>query len=321
VLDHTEPDHSGSLTKLLNICPNAIVVGSGQAIRYLQDLHDKKFDYQIVKDGDELDLGDGTLRFISAPNLHWPDSIYSYFVEDKILFTCDSFGAHFCKEEMFDDLVGDYDAAFQYYFACILRPFSKYMLKAIEKINALEISMICPGHGPILRSFHKEIVNKTAQLSAEYVSVTEHNTKKALVMYVSAYGYTKTMAENIAKGISTAGIDVECFDIEKMDLGEIEQKIVLADAILIGSPTINQNALLQVYKLFAIINPIRDKGKFASAFGSYGWSGEASEIIMANLKTLKLNVETPLVKMKFKPDGSQVIECIEYGLEFAKKLL
>ena len=128
IMDHTEPDHSGCLRQLVEIAPQAVVVGSGNAIRYLSDIVNRPFKSMVVKDGDTLDLGDKTLKFISAPNLHWPDTMYTYLVEDKILFTCDSFGAHYCSEEMFDDLVGDYHEAFKYYYDCILKPFSKYML-------------------------------------------------------------------------------------------------------------------------------------------------------------------------------------------------
>ena len=150
ILNHTEPDHSGNLKNLLNIAPKAIVVGSGNAIRYLKDQLGNDFAHIIVKDGDTLDLGNKTLKFISAPNLHWPDTIYTYLEEDKLLFTCDSFGAHFCDERMFDTKVGDFDDAFKYYFNVILKPYSKFMLKAIEKIRPLDIKAICTGHGPIL---------------------------------------------------------------------------------------------------------------------------------------------------------------------------
>ena len=128
VLDHTEPDHSGAMRQLLDLAPDAVVVGSGNAIRYLGDIVNRPFRSLVVKDGDTLDLGNKTLKFISAPNLHWPDSIYTYLVEDKILFTCDSFGAHYCHEDLFDDLVGDYDADFRYYFDVILKPYSKFMV-------------------------------------------------------------------------------------------------------------------------------------------------------------------------------------------------
>ena len=156
VLNHTEPDHSGSLKHLLEIAPQATVVGSGQALNYLSEMVGKPFKSLKVKDGDVLDLGNKKLRVIGAPNLHWPDSIYTWLEEDKILFTCDSFGAHFCHDAMFDDQVGNYDEAFKYYFDVILKPFSKFMLKAIEKIRPLPIEIICNGHGPILRYLERK---------------------------------------------------------------------------------------------------------------------------------------------------------------------
>jgi flavorubredoxin len=322
IMNHTEPDHSGILSKLLEIAPGAVVVGSGQAIKYLQDMHERKFEFLIVKDGDELDLGNKKLKFIGAPNLHWPDSIYTYLVEDKILFTCDSFGAHYCSEEMFDDLVGDYSDSFKYYFDVILKPYSKFMLRAIDKIRNLDISIIATGHGPILRSTHQKIVELTEEYASEYLQLNEHEKKKVLIAYVSAYGYTGDMAKSIAEGIkSNSLVDVELIDIEKMDLGEIDSKLVLSDALIIGSPTINQNILLPVYKMFAVINPLRDRGKLAAAFGSYGWSGEGVEIIESTLRNLKLDIFDKATPMKFRPDSNQKSELFTYGKRFADKLI
>ena len=322
VLSHTEPDHSGSLSRLLQIAPNATVVGSGQAIKYLQDMHEIDFKSIVVKDGDELNLGNKTLKFIGAPNLHWPDSIYTYLVEDKVLFTCDSFGAHYCTNEMFDDLIGDYHDAFKYYFDVILKPYSKFILKAIDKIKDLELDVVATGHGPILRKNHHEIIKLTEKYAKEYVQQNEHQKKRALIMYVSAYGYTGEMSRALADGIKETGdIDVEVLDIEKIDIGELDSKLVLADAILVGSPTINQNILLPVFKLFAVINPIRDRGKLAAAFGSFGWSGEGVNIIEANLKSLKLDVMDSPAAMKFRPDSNQKNDLIEFGKLFGKKLL
>lgn len=322
ILNHTEPDHSGSIARLLEIAPNAIVVGSGQAIKYVQDMHEKKFESLIVKDGDELSLGNKTLKFIGAPNLHWPDSIYTYLVEEKVLFTCDSFGAHFCTEEMYDDLVGDYSDSFKYYFDVILKPYSKFMLRAIEKIRPLEIDVIANGHGPILRTTHKQIVDLTEQYAKEYLELNEHPKKKVLITYVSAYGYTGDMAKAIAEGITANGtVDAEVLDIERIDLGELDSKLVLADALIVGCPTINQNILLPIYKMFAVINPLRDRGKLAASFGSYGWSGEGAEMIESNLKNLKLCIFDRPQAMKFRPDSTQKQELKEFGRNFAEKLL
>ncbi|NSW46431.1 MAG: FprA family A-type flavoprotein [Bacteroidales bacterium] len=319
ILDHTEPDHSGSLRHLLRIAPNATVVGSGNAIRYLQDMVDIPFKSLTVKDGDTLSLGNKTLKFIAAPNLHWPDSIYTYLVEDKLLFTCDSFGAHFCHENVFDDLVPEYDDAFKYYFDVILKPYSKFMLKAIEKIKPLEIAAICTGHGPILRQTWKEKVELSERYAKEYLSQTEHQQKTLVITYISAYGYTKKMAEALAKGAQSIDqIKVILADIEKMELGEIDSLLTLADGLMIGSPTINQNTLLPVYRLFAVVNPIRDKGKLFMSFGSFGWSGEAAKIINATAGQLKFKLLNDGLISKFSLfDDSPYVEA---GKQFAIQL-
>jgi len=324
VLDHTEPDHSGNLGHILELAPDAVVVGSGNAIRYLEDIINKPFKSLVVKDGDILDLGNKTIRFISAPNLHWPDSIYSYLVEDRILFTCDSFGAHYCDQGMISNLENpDYLKAYKYYFDVILKPFSRFMIKAIEKIRPLEIEMICTGHGPVHMKNIRDVIDLTEKYSNEYLAlVSDKPVKKVLIAYVSAYGFTKKAAELISEGIAETGeFDIEITDIENIPLGELDPRLASADAILVGSPTINQNTLLPVYKLFASINPLRDKGKPAGAFGSYGWSGEAPKIILENLRNLKLKVTDETASFKFAPSGSKKDALIEYGRKFGRGLL
>jgi flavorubredoxin len=283
---------------------------------------DEPFNSVIVKDGDTLSLGNKTLRFIGAPNLHWPDTIYTYLEEDKILFTCDSFGAHYSDERMFNDLVGDYTESYDYYFDVILKPFSKFMLKAIEKIENLEIACLCPGHGPIIRTGIKELIEKTKRASEVYLSDSICEGHNVLVTYVSAYGYTKKMAETISETISSEiDCDIQVIDIEKILPGELEELIVRCNAILIGSPTINQNTVLPIYKLFAVINPIRDKGKLAAAFGSYGWSGEAVKLIEEHLKKLKLKVTVEGVSARFAPGKSKKEALRTFGKAFAAELL
>ncbi len=320
IVDHTEPDHSGNVQNLLNVAPNATVVGSGNAIRYLKDLIDGDFPHMIVKDGHSLDLGNKTLKFIGAPNLHWPDSIYTYLEEDQILFTCDSFGSHFCHEEMFDDLVGDFEDAFRYYFDVILKPFSKFMLKAIEKIKPLDIKAICTGHGPILRSNWKKWVDLSEEIATNALKQPERD--RVFIPYVSAYQKTGKIAESIANGIKKAGdIDVQLMDIEMTPIGELDAQIASSTGIIVGCPTINQNILLPVYKLFAVISPIRDKGKLAGGFGSYGWSGEGKSHIQTNLGNLKLRYFADGMFVKFSPTQNELDEAEEYGMAFGKELL
>jgi NADH oxidase (H2O-forming) len=321
IVNHTEPDHSGSVSHLLKLAPKAQILGSRQAINYLNEIIGEPFNHAIVKDGDVIDLGNKKLRVISAPNLHWPDSIYTYLEEEKILFTCDSFGAHFCDERIFDDLVGDYYDSFKYYFDVILKPFSKFLLQAIEKIKPIDIATICPGHGPILRSHWKTIVEISGKLAKEYMAQSENNPKNILIAYVSAYGYTRQIAEAIMEGIMEAGqFNIDFVDIEHILAGDLEEKIIGSHAILVGSPTINQNTLLPIYKMFALINPIRDKGKPAAAFGSYGWSGEAVKIIENQLRILKLNVLQEGIAARFCPNETETESIRQFGFDFASKL-
>jgi len=320
ICNHTEPDHSGSLKYLLDLAPNATVVGSGQALAYLGEMMESPFKSLKVRDGDIIDLGNKKLRVIGAPNLHWPDSIYTYLEEEGLLFTCDSFGAHYANELMFDDLIGDYNDAFDYYFNVILKPFSKFMLKAIEKIKTLPLDMICPGHGPILRSGWKEKIERSMKLATSYMEDTSKG-NRVLVAYVSAYGYTGEMAKQVAQGLMrTENLSVELVDIENILLGDLEEHVVRADAIIVGSPTINQNTLLPIYKLFSVINPIRDKGKPAAAFGSFGWSGEAVKLIEDHLKNLKLKIVSEGQTARFFPNSKDADRLVSFGEEFVKAL-
>ena len=319
-INHTEPDHSGGLKKLLAIAPNATVVASNSAIMNLKEQLNMPFQHIIAHDGYITNLGNKSVTAISAPNLHWPDSIYSYLHEDKVLFSCDSFGAHFCHEEMYNDKVGNYDDAFQYYFDVILKPFSKFFLKAIDKISKLQIDAICNGHGPLLTSNPMQIVEKTKCLCEEYLQNYPEK-HRILIAFVSAYGFTKTIAEKLKEGVEkVTDVTVDFCDIEKMDLGTLGEKIAKADAYLLGSPTINQNMLPQLYNVFALMTPLRDKGKLAAAFGAYGWSGEAKQNLLSNIDNLKLNRYCDSMFVKFIPSKTEEENIVKFGELFAKTL-
>lgn len=318
IVNHTEPDHTGNIINLLKIAPNAKVVGSGNAIRYLKDITNMEFPHIILKDGDVLDLGNKKLQFIGAPNLHWPDSAYTYLAEDKVLFTCDSFGAHFCHPDMFDNKVGNYDDAFKYYFDVILKPFSKFMLKAIEKIKPLDIQAICTGHGPLLTSEWKRYVDLCEQYAKEHLELP--GVERAFIAYVSVYGKTEMLAKAINNGLQQAGIETDLCDIEKMPANEVSAKLSAASAIIVGSPTINQNFLQPIYTLFALCTPLRDKGKLAGCFGSYGWSGEALKQMESGLGTLKFQLIPDGPFVKFTPTTEDLEKAQEWGLLFGKKM-
>lgn len=319
VVNHTEPDHSGCVGRLLEIAPQAVVVATGTAIRYLKDLMTSPFNSIQVKDGEELDLGNKTLQFISAPNLHWPDTMFTFLKEENIIFTCDSFGAHYADDRMFDDLMDTWDESFKYYFDVILKPFSRFLLKAIERIRPLDIAVICTGHGPILRSNWKKYVDLSEHYANEALAMPQQ--KRVYIPYVSAYHKTGALAHAIAEGLaSDPNLEIFVQDIEHTSLGEIDMQVAMASGIIIGCPTINQNILLPVYRLFAVINPLRDKGKLAGGFGSYGWSGEGMKIIRTNLENLKLHYTEDDVFVKFSPDVSDIERAANYGKRFADML-
>jgi len=323
VVNHTEPDHVGSVAKLLKLSKNAKVVGSSTAIKFLKAIVNEEFEYIIVKDGDTLSLGNKTLSFISAPQLHWPDTMYTYVAEDSMLFTCDSFGVHYCTDKIFNDLIEDkkdYYEALRYYFDCIISPFKPYVIKAVDKIKDLNIDMICPGHGPILREDPKAIV----ELYREWAT-PDSTTDKATnitICYVSAYGYTKSIASKIAEGIkaSDSSINIDSYDVTYSKIEEVMEAVEKADGLLFGSPTILSDALKPILDILTTLNPIIHNNKVAAAFGSYGWSGEAVPNIEARLKQLRLKLMTPGLKINFKPSEEDFTAAFQFGESFAAKV-
>lgn len=321
VVSHTEPDHAGSIDKLLELAPNAKIVASSIAINYVKEIVNRDFESIPVKDGDSISLGNKTLKFMSVPFLHWPDTIYTYVEEDKTLITCDSFGSHYSCEEMFDDLIPNeeqYMEALKYYFDCIMGPFKPYVLKALDKIKDLDIEIICPGHGPILRANPFKIVNLYKEWSTP---APANEVKKASIFYVSAYGYTKQLAEKIAEGMkSTGNLEINLFNIVEHDMAELVGEVGSSDAILFGSPTIVNELLEPVRDLLSKLNPVVHGGKIAGAFGSYGWSGEAVPRIETRLKELRMKMPVEGLKVKFKPSEKESQEAFDFGVGIGNAL-
>ncbi|MCB2293405.1 FAD-dependent oxidoreductase [Clostridium algoriphilum] len=320
VVDHTEPDHAGSVGKFLEIAKNAKVVGSPSAIQFLKEIINRDFEYITVGDGDTLDLGNKTLSFISAPFLHWPDSIYTYVKEDKLLITCDSFGSHYASEAVFNDLnesEENYREALKYYFDAIMGPFKPYVLQAIEKIKDLPIDVICPGHGPVLRDDPLNIVNQYKQWSLPE-KATE--VPEVTLCYVSAYGYTESIAKKIEEGInSSSNYKVNMYDVIHHDMNDILASIGKSEGIIFGTPTINGDALKPIWDILINLNPIVHGGKVASAFGSYGWSGEGVPNVVDRLKQINLDLY-PSMMTNFKPSEKDLNFAYKFGESFAAKI-
>lgn len=316
IVNHTEPDHAGSVEKLIEMNPNIKIVGTMVAINFLKNIVNRDFYSVAVKENDTLSLGNKTLRFMMLPNLHWPDTMYTFVEEDKLLITCDSFGSHYCFDGILLSSVEDnegYLRALKYYYDCIMGPFKPYVLKALERIRDLDFDMILTGHGPVVDCRIEEIL----ALYKQWSTVVNPNTKKTVVIpYVSAYGYTKELAEKIEEGIRQSGdIEVHAFNMEEADQEQVLNEIGFADGILFGTPTILSEALRPIWELTVSMFPGIHGGKLASAFGSYGWSGEGVPHILERLKQIRLRVVDGF-KIKFKPSENERIDAIEYGYNF-----
>lgn len=203
VVSHTEPDHAGSVERILKLSPKAKIIASQNAVNYLKEIVNSEFEYIVVNDNDEIKIENKTLKFYSVPLLHWPDTIYTYIKEDDALVTCDSFGSHYSCEGVVNTKIDNeehYMEALRYYYDCIMGPFKPYVLKAIEKIKDLKLDIICPGHGPVLVDNPRKIVDIYEKWSKDEIIVTN---KDITICYVSAYGYTAELAENIKKELKS----------------------------------------------------------------------------------------------------------------------
>lgn len=315
ILNHTEPDHSGALGSLLKKMPRAQVIASKTAIMFLKQMLNGEFNHRVVGHGEEIDLGGRSLRFISAPFLHWPDSMFTYLPEDRVLFTCDVFGRHYCGEELFDDLVDDGSDSFKYYYDVIMSPFGKYVLEALDKLKGLEIEVIGPSHGPVLR----QNLGKYIQLYRQWAAGERAGggQKKVPVIYTTAYGYTGILAGEIAVGLSEGGVKAELLEIGNYPKEELVARINASDGFIIGSPTINRDAVPPVWELLAHVNVPVNKDKPAAAFGSYGWSGEAVKLIEQRLQGLQCKVVQPGLRVNFVPGEKSLEEARAFGRSFA----
>ncbi|MFA7148716.1 MAG: FAD-dependent oxidoreductase, partial [Syntrophomonadaceae bacterium] len=327
IMNHTEPDHSEAVARLLDLAPNLTVFASQTALQFLKEISNRNFVSHEVKDGEELDLGGKTLRFINAPFLHWPDTIYTYLVEDKILFTCDSFGSHYPDERLFNDLMeSDFADSYKDYFDAIIGPFKPYVLEALEKIADLPLDMVAPGHGPVLRKDIDKYIDLYRQWSQPPVA-GDRERPKIVLAYISIYGFTKMLADMLAEGVSTIGdFDIQTFSLveDKLEddelLDRIAAAIAEADGLLLGSNTVNGDALPQVWRLLGRLSPITHGDKVAMAFGAYGWSGEAVPSIENRLRALRMKV-LPGYRVNFKPSERNLEDAFNLGMDFARAVL
>ncbi len=318
IANHVETDHSGALPEILKLCPKAKVYGTAKCREGLEKHYYCDMDFQVVKTGETLKLGKKTLSFVEAPMIHWPDSMFSYLVEDQLLLPNDGFGQHYATAERFDDEVDQsilMDEAAKYY-GNILWPLSTLILRKLEEIQKLgiPIKMIAPSHGIIWRKDPMKIVNA-------YLSWAKNETKpKAVIVYETMWNSTEKMARKIIEGLTDSGISAKLFDITSSDRTEIIKEMLDSKAFLFGSSTHDNDKLPTIAGFLEFFKGLKPKNRVAAVFGSYGWAGGAVKSIESILKETGVEIVQPSLSVKYVPNDDELKNCYEFGKEFANKI-
>ncbi len=318
IANHVEMDHSGSLPAIMKAAPNARIYGTRQCKNGLsQYYHTQGFegwDFEAVETGTELSLGAKTLMFIETAMLHWPDNMHTYIKEEKILLSNDAFGQHVATSKRFNDEVDDVMEDAAEYYANILMPFGKLILKYVKTVGELgiEIDMIAPCHGIIWRTDPGQIIEAYGRWASG------ENAKKVLVIYDTMWGSTHMMARAIVEGVTAAGIDVKLMALRKNEFSAIVKEILDAPVILVGSPTLNNGMFPSVGGFLTYLKGLRPRGKQAVAFGSYGWGGGAVKAVEKELETAGFELIEPGLQVRYRPDEEELEKCRLLGERMAE---
>ncbi len=318
VSNHAEMDHSGCLPKIMHIIGREKpVYCSKPGAKNLSAHFHQEINYQVVEKDLKLDIGSRTLTFLETRMLHWPDSMFTYIPEDRILFSSDAFGQHYAGHENFDDELGiSVIKHAKKYYANILLPFSGRVSKLIETVSAagLEFDMILPDHGVLWRSEPGKIINKYLEWSQQ------KGVEKAVVLYDTMWSSTEKMANEIAAGLNSVGIDVTPMNVRKWHRSDIMTEIIDAKAVVVGSPTLNNGLYPTLSDVLTYIKGLKPKGKIGAAFGSYGWSGEAVKLLNSELDNIGIERLNDGLKVQYVPDAAKLQECFEFGKEIGQAI-
>jgi len=312
VMNHAEPDHAGAIPYILNIAPKSRLVTSSigsKIAKIFYRIPDERI--YVVKDGDEIDLGGKTLRFIYTPWLHWPETMVTYLEEDGILFPCDFFGAHIAAG-MWDDEVEDIVNHAQRYWGEIIMPFRLNALKALEKLSTLNIKIIAPSHGPIYRN-PKRIIEK-------YLDWSNGKTKKKiLIVYVSMWGYTYEIVKLIENEILSQDIDIVVHDIASTDVGDIAKDLVDSSAVIIATPTVLGFAHPLIIQIAYLLKVLKPPIKYGGAVVTYAWGTKADQQLIEMLRDTGIEL-IDVVKINVTLTDNDIIRIKEFTDKFAKKI-
>ncbi|WP_066423861.1 diflavin flavoprotein [Anabaena sp. 4-3] len=315
IVSHTEPDHSGLVEDVLQLAPRATVLASKIALQFLEGLVHEPFSKRIVKSGDRIDIGKGhVIEFVSAPNLHWPDTIFSYDRKTQTLYTCDAFGMHFCDDRTFDEDLEAIEADFRFYYDCLMGPNARSLLNAMKRMSELgKINIIANGHGPLLYH-HLDVLTECYQNWSQRQAKTETTVG---IFYASDYGYSDRLGQAIAEGIQKTGVGTEFIDLSTAEIQEIQELAGRASGLIIGMPpTTSVAAQAGISSLLAVA---KDK-QVVGLFECFGGDDEPIDTLRRKFIDLGVKEAFPAIRIKDVPAPSTYQMCTEAGIDLGQLL-
>ena len=318
ISNHTEMDHSGSLPWIMEAVQPEKVFASVNGVKAIPDHFHMDREIIAVNDGETLSIGNMSLTFVETKMLHWPDSMFTYLCEKELLFSSDAFGMHLASSERFadelDDSVLEHEGA--KYYANILLPLSPLVTKLLERVGALGIAIntIAPDHGPIWRKDVSRPLNFYAKWAAQ------KPTNKAVVMYDTMWESTAAMARAIGEGLAAGGTVTRLMPLKSCHRSDVATEILDAGALVVGSPTMNNNMFPTVADILTYLKGLKPKNIVGAVFGSYGWSGEAVNQMAEMLTAMKVELVGEGIRVKYVPDGDALAQCRSLGRRVAERL-
>ncbi|MBD2448190.1 flavin reductase [Nostoc sp. FACHB-152] len=313
IVSHTEPDHSGLVEDVLQLAPRATVLASKIALQFLEGLVHEPFSKRIVKSGDRIDIGKGhEIEFVSAPNLHWPDTIFSFDRKTQTIYTCDAFGMHFCDDRTFDEDLEAIEADFRFYYDCLMGPNARSLLNAMKRMGELgKIKIIANGHGPLLYH-HLDILTECYQ-SWSQRQATALTTVG--LFYASDYGYSDRLGQAISEGIQKTGVGVEMLDISTAEAQEIQELAGRAAGIIIGMPP--STSVAAQAGISSLISVAKDK-QFFGLFECFGGDDEPVDTLRRKFLDSGVKEAFPAIRIKQAPTASTYQLCTEAGTDLGQ---
>ena len=317
VANHAEPDHSGSIRRVIEACPNAEVVATERCINTLQKYYGGDLKITPIEKKPALNLGKRSLSFVPVPMAHWPDSMVSYMPEEKLLFSNDAFGQHLASSGRFDDEVNGAELMQEasIYYANILMPLWRSVSRALKALEGVPVEMIAPSHGVVWRGDPGRI------MKAYQGWVAGETKSRAVVVYDTMWGSTQILARTIADGIASKGVDVKIHCLGSSHNSDVIADILDAKAVIVGSPTLNNHVFPTVAGFLAYMRGLKPMNKIGTAFGSYGWAGGAKKVVEAEMQAAGIQLVESDIDFVFKPSGDEVKRAYALGVSIGEKIV